>query len=63
MLAQPKNPCTWVEIYVEDMSRAQKFYETILPKQLSELPMSEEMGDLKMISFHWAEEEKTLAEH
>ncbi|MFN2429208.1 MAG: VOC family protein, partial [Cryomorphaceae bacterium] len=30
MTAQPKNPFTWVEIYVEDMRRAQKFYEAVL---------------------------------
>ena len=29
-MAQAKNPFTWVEIYVEDMSRAQKFYEAVL---------------------------------
>ncbi|WP_370870505.1 VOC family protein [Daejeonella sp.] len=30
MAAQAKNPFTWVEIYVDDMGRAQKFYESLL---------------------------------
>jgi hypothetical protein len=29
MTTQAKNPFTWVEIYVDEMSRAQKFYETV----------------------------------
>ena len=34
MATQAKNPFTWVEIYVDDMSRAQKFYETVLEIQM-----------------------------
>lgn len=52
-----KNPFTWVEIYVEDMDRAQKFYETVLDIRMSELPMEEGMGDLKMMSFPWVDNE------
>jgi uncharacterized protein len=37
MTQQAKNPFTWVEIYVEDMSRAQKFYEAVL--QIEMVPM------------------------
>lgn len=55
MTAKPKNPFTWVEIYVDDMSRAQKFYETILNIQLSELPMPGGMDDMQMLSFPWVE--------
>ena len=47
MAANAKNPFTWVEIYVEDMSRAQKFYETILEIKMSELPMPEGMGEMQ----------------
>lgn len=61
MATQPKNPFTWVEIYVEDLSRAKKFYETVFAIQLSELPISEDMGDMKMLSFPWAEEEKNIS--
>ncbi len=31
----PKNPFTWIEIYVDDMSRAQKFYEAVFQISLS----------------------------
>jgi predicted enzyme related to lactoylglutathione lyase len=31
------NPVGWFEIYVQDMSRAQKFYEALLGVQLSKL--------------------------
>ena len=55
METQAKNPFTWVEIYVEDMSRAQKFYETILEIQMMELPIPQGMDDFQMLSFPWAE--------
>lgn len=61
MGTQPKNPFTWVEIYVNDMSRAQKFYESVLAIQLSEMPMSDDTGDLQMWSFPWAESEKNIS--
>lgn len=31
------NPVGWFEIYVQDMSRAKKFYETVLETQLEKL--------------------------
>jgi uncharacterized protein len=52
---QPKNPFTWVEIYVEDMKRAQKFYETILQIEMVKLPMPEGGDDMEMISFPFTE--------
>lgn len=61
MAVQAKNPFTWVEIYVDDMSRAQKFYETILDVKMMELPMPEGMGDMQMLSFPWAEGEKNIS--
>lgn len=61
MATQLKNPFTWVEIYVEDMSRAQKFYETVLEIKMSELPMSEDMGEIHMLSFPFAENEKNIS--
>lgn len=45
MTAPTKNPFTWVEIYVEDMGRAQKFYEAVFKVQLVEMS-TEGMGDL-----------------
>lgn len=61
MAAQAKNPFTWVEIYVEDMSRAQQFYETVLDIQMVVLPMPEGMGEMQMVSFPWAEGERNIS--
>lgn len=33
-----QNPVVWFEIYVNDMPRAKKFYETVLDTKLTELP-------------------------
>ncbi len=49
------NIVTWFEIYVDDMERAKNFYETVLEKKLSSMPMPEEMG-ITMMSFPWSEE-------
>ncbi|MEO6681201.1 MAG: VOC family protein [Ginsengibacter sp.] len=59
--AQTKNPFTWVEIYVEDMSRAQKFYEAILDIKMIPMPTPGEVGDLEMVSFPWAEGESNIS--
>ena len=40
------NPCVWFEIYVQDMERARRFYETVLATKLEKLD-----GDLEMWSF------------
>lgn len=46
------NPVVWFEIYVNDMSRAKKFYEKVLDIQLSELPKPETIKDeMKMVGF------------
>ena len=42
-MAEIKNPIGWTEIYVEDMSRAQKFYETVLDIKMQAMPMPEGM--------------------
>jgi len=55
MTTQTKNPFTWVEIYVEDMSRAQKFYETVLQIKMIPMQAPGDFGDLEMLSFPWAE--------
>ena len=41
------NPVGWFEIYVQDMARARKFYETVLGRKLEKL----EAGGLQMWSF------------
>ncbi|MXN91800.1 VOC family protein [Flavobacterium sp. Sd200] len=38
-----KNPIVWTEIYVSDLDRAQKFYETVLNINLTPMPMPEGM--------------------
>lgn len=56
-----RNPFTWMEIYVSDMSRAQKFYETVLNIKMEALPMPEGMGEMEMVSFPWAENEPGIS--
>jgi hypothetical protein len=61
MAANSKNPFTWVEIYVDEMSRAQNFYETILQIKMSELPMPDGMGEMQMMNFPWAEGDNNIS--
>ena len=56
-----KNPFTWVEIYVDDMPRAQKFYETVLAVSMVPMQAPGEFGDLEMLSFPWAEGEANIS--
>lgn len=49
-----KNPVNWFEIYVDDMARARKFYETVLGKEMIDLPMPEGFND-RMVSFPWVQ--------
>ena len=49
------NPVGWFEIYVEDMSRARKFYETVLAQPLTDLPMPGSEEGMEMVSFLWVE--------
>ncbi|NOT49131.1 MAG: VOC family protein, partial [Acidobacteria bacterium] len=44
------NAVGWFEIYVQDMARAQGFYETVLGVKLSELP-NPGGDELKMMAF------------
>lgn len=47
-----KNPVVWFEIYVDDMDRARKFYETVLSLKLDDLPMpGTPESDMKMVAF------------
>ena len=61
MTTQTKNPFTWVEIYVADMSRAQKFYETVLQVSMIPMPTPGDMADLQMVSFPWAQGEGNIS--
>ena len=61
MTTQTKNPFTWVEIYVEDMSRAKKFYETVLQVKMIPMQTPGEIGDLEMLSFPWAAGETNIS--
>lgn len=49
------NPVVWFEIYVNDMPRARKFYETVLSCKLTDMPM-EDGSDVEMIMFPMAED-------
>lgn len=43
------NPVGWFEIYVNDLPRATKFYETVLSKTLAKLDSP--VGELSMMAF------------
>lgn len=45
------NPIVWFEIYVDDLKRAQQFYEAVFKTQLSELPMPDGSQEMKMMAF------------
>lgn len=54
---EAKNPIVWFEIYVDELNRAQKFYETVLDVELTILQTpdkSEADSGLKMIAFPMA---------
>lgn len=61
MTTKTKNPFTWVEIYVEDMGRARKFYETVLQIEMIPMQAPGEFGDLEMLSFPWAQGENNIS--
>lgn len=51
-IMETKNPIVWFEIYVDDMKRAQPFYEQVLDVKLSELPMPDSLDSpMQMMSF------------
>ncbi|MGE5356450.1 MAG: VOC family protein [Deltaproteobacteria bacterium] len=51
-----RNVFTWVEIYVEDMQRARKFYETVLNEELIPMPTPGDLTDIEMVSFPFEQE-------
>ena len=48
------NAVTWFEIYVDDMDRARKFYETVLGEEMIPMPMPEGFSG-QMVTFPWVE--------
>lgn len=44
------NPVTWFEIYVDDIDRAKKFYETVFANEMTEMTVPDGM-DMKMTAF------------
>ncbi|MEO6136015.1 MAG: VOC family protein [Ginsengibacter sp.] len=46
----PNNPVVWFEIYVDDIDRAKKFYETVLGLSM-DVMADPSNGDVKMYSF------------
>ena len=45
------NPVVWFEIYVNDLQRAKKFYETVFKTELSELPPPDTKNEIQMLYF------------
>lgn len=45
------NPVVWFEIYVENLKKAQKFYEEVLNVELKEMTVPEGNGSMQMLSF------------
>lgn len=54
-MATKTNPVVWFEIYVDDMARARKFYETVLGQKLTDMPM-EGATDYNMVMFPMADD-------
>jgi uncharacterized protein len=51
MATPAKNPFTWIEIYVDDMGRARKFYESVLKVEMEPMIAPGDFGDLEMLCF------------
>lgn len=46
-----ENPVVWFEIYVNDLTRARKFYEEVFQLQFNEMPMPDTGETMKMLFF------------
>ncbi len=50
------NPVNWFEIYVQDIDRAQKFYQTVLAKEMFKLDTPADGEEVfQMVSFPYVE--------
>lgn len=56
-----ENPVVWFEIYVDDLKRARKFYETVLDLKLSEMPLPDTGEEMEMLFFPSDMESKNRA--
>jgi predicted enzyme related to lactoylglutathione lyase len=57
---QGVNPVGWFEIYVQDIDKGRRFYETVLATTLTDLPTPGEEGEgLKMAAFAMGDETMT----
>lgn len=61
MTTPPKNPFTWLEIYVDDLARAQAFYEAVLGIEMIPMETPGGYGDLEMLSFPWVADEHNIS--
>ncbi len=52
-MSNPRNPVGWFEIYVADLARARKFYESVFGIEFQTLPMPEtdDSASLEMLMF------------
>lgn len=51
-MSNERNPVGWFEIYVSDMDRARKFYESVFGYQFEALPSpGNDLGELEMLMF------------
>ncbi|WP_228235855.1 VOC family protein [Allomuricauda sp. M10] len=46
-----ENPVIWFEIYVDNINRAKKFYESVFDYEFQELPMPDSASDMEMYFF------------
>ena len=56
---QGVNPVGWFEIYVQDIAKSQKFYETVLAISMTDLPVPGDEEGLKMVAFDMGEHTMT----
>jgi uncharacterized protein len=54
VMSTAANPFGWIEIYVQDMPRAVKFYEAVLQRTLTPLP--DPAGQVTMMAFSMSPE-------
>ena len=62
-MAATKNSVTWFEIYVNDMARARKFYETVLAVTLTDMqvPGDADGAGMQMVAFPYVDDAPNAA--
>ncbi|WP_369049230.1 VOC family protein [Tenacibaculum sp. UWU-22] len=56
-----KNPVVWFEIYVDNLTRARTFYETVFALKMNEMPMPDIGEEMQMLFFPADMESKNAA--